>query len=104
MDVNNRLNRVFYSFDLFSNEFSPGDKLIDIFTSCISFYSINIRNEGSRKIHIQKLDEIIFKVAVVVLDTSIKNQVTIFIAHIHTYDNLVIKTIHYAINITLTEA
>jgi len=35
---------------------------------------------------------------------SIKNQVATLVAHIHIYDNLIIKTLHYTINITSTEA
>jgi len=110
VDANNRLNGIFPSFNLFSNEFSPGDRLIDIFTSCISFHSTNRKNEESRKVYIWKLNEIIFeasldsKIAVAVLDTSIKNQVTIFIVYIHTYNRPVVKTIHHAINVTSMEA
>jgi len=35
---------------------------------------------------------------------SIKNQGATSIAHIHIYNNLVIKTLHYTVNITSTEA
>jgi len=52
VDENNRLNRIFPSFDSFSNEFSLGDRLIDIFASHISFHSTNRKNEKSRKVHI----------------------------------------------------
>ena len=110
VDANNRLNRVFPSFDPFSSEFSPGDRLIDVFSGCFSFHSMNRRSEESIKAHICKLDEITFqastnsKTAVVVSDTSIKNQVTTSIAYIYTYNSLVIKMIHHTTNITLTEA
>ena len=52
MDANNRLNRIFPSFDSFSNVFSPGDRLIDIFTSHILFHSTNRKNKESKKVHI----------------------------------------------------
>ena len=110
MNANNRLNRVFSSFDLFNNKFFPRDRLIDIFPSHFSFYSTNRRNKESIKVHICKLDEITFQVfldsktAMIILDTSIKNQVTAFIVHIHTYNSLVIKMIHYVINVILTKA
>ena len=110
VDANNRLNRVFPSFDPFSNEFSPGDRLTDVFSSCFSFYSTNRRSEENIKAHICKLDEITFqastnsKTAVVVSDASIKNQVATSIAYIYTYNSLVIKMIHHTTNITLTEA
>ena len=44
------------------------------------------------------------KTAVVVSDITIKNQVTTSIAHIHSFNNPIIKTHHYTINIISTEA
>ena len=110
VDANNRLNGISSFFDSLSNEFFPSDRLIDIFTSHILFHSTNRRNKKSRKMYIQKLNKITFeafldsKTAVIVSDTSIKNQVTTSIVHIYTYNSPVIKTIHYTINVTLTEA
>jgi len=109
VDANNRLNRVFNSFDPFNNEFSPRNKLIDIYSSCFSFHYSDRKSSNTKKTHLHFLDKTVFnassdpKMAVVISDTSIKNQVAISIAHIYTYDSLVIKTIHYAINITSTE-
>jgi len=63
-----------------------------------------------RKTHLCHLDEIVFnassdpKMAIVILDTSIKNQVAISITHVHIHDFPVIKTIHHAVNVTSTEA
>jgi len=68
------------------------------------------KNKENRKAYIQKLNTIIFeafkdsRTSVIILDASIKNQVTISIVHIHTYNSLVVKMIHYAVNVTLTEA
>ena len=68
------------------------------------------KHEKDRKAHIQKLDNLTFqvlddsKIAIIIFDTSIKNQVATSIAHIHVYDNPVIKTLHYAVNVTSTEA
>ena len=42
--------------------------------------------------------------AVVVLDTSIKNQVAISIFHIHSHNNPVIKIIHHVVRVISTEA
>ena len=39
VNTNNRLNGVFSSFNPLSIEFSPGDRLIDIFPSHFSFHS-----------------------------------------------------------------
>jgi len=44
------------------------------------------------------------KIAVIISDTSIKNQITTSIAHVHTHEFSIIKTIHHAINVTFTEA
>jgi len=44
------------------------------------------------------------KTTIVVLDTSIKNQVTTSIAYIHIHDTPVVKMIHHTVNITFTEA
>ena len=35
---------------------------------------------------------------------SIKNQIAISIAHVHSFRNSIIKTLHYIFNITTTEA
>jgi len=51
VDANNRLNEVFPSFISFNSEFLPGNKLIDIYPSHFSFYSIDKYKEG-RKVHI----------------------------------------------------
>ena len=105
VDVNNRLNGIFNSFDLFSNKFSPRNRLIDVFPSCSSFYLSNRKYAKVKKVHLHKLDELIFHVSVnpkttiVVLDTSIKNQVIISIAYAHIHDTPVVKMIHHAINI-----
>ena len=88
IDANNRLNGIFDSFDSFNNKFSPGNKLIDLFSSYFSFYFSNRKCTEIRKTHFCKLDEIIFntsadpKTAIVILDASIKNKVTMSIAHI----------------------
>jgi len=110
VDANNKLNGVFPSFDLFSSKFSPVDRLIDIFPSYFSFHSMNRKYKESKKAYIYELNEITFQVVmdsksvVVVSDASIKNQVTTLIAHVHTHDSFVIKTIYHTINVTLTEA
>jgi len=42
--------------------------------------------------------------AIIVLDTSIKNNIVTSIAHIHTHNSPIIKTIHHTTNIIPTEA
>ena len=110
VDANNRLNGIFHSFNSFSSEFSLGDRLIDIFPNCFSFHLLDRKNKESKRAYICRLDELILqtldksKIAIVVSDTSIKNQVAISITHIHIYNNPIIKTLHHTINVTSTEA
>ena len=79
IDSNNKLNSILSSFNSFSIEFSFRDRLIDIFPNYFFFHFVNRKYKKSKKIYIQKLDEIIFqvsadsKIVVVVSDTSIRN-------------------------------
>ena len=71
---------------------------------------IDRKNKESKRAHICRLDEPILqasdesKMAIVVSDMSIKNQIAMSIAYIHIYDNLIIKTLYHAMNVTSTEA
>ena len=110
VDANNKLNRIFNSFNPFSCNFSLGNRLINIFPSHFSFYLSDRKNIESKKAHMCKLNKLILQMsvdprtAVIVSDVSIKNQVATFITHIHVHDNPVIKTLHHTINVTSTEA
>ena len=79
-DANNRLNGIFNSFDPFNNKLSPGNRLINLFSSCFSFYFSDRKCTETRKIHLHKLDEIVFntladpKTAIVILNASIKTR------------------------------
>ena len=81
-----------------------------MFPSHFLFYLSDKKSAETRKTYLCKLNEIVFnastdpKIAIVILDMSIKNQVAIFIAHVHIDDSPIIKTIYYAVNITFTEA
>ena len=110
VDANNRLNGIFKLFDLFDFEFSPGNRLVDLFSGHFSFFHSNRRSIDFRKSHLQKLDEVIFnalmdpKLAIIILDTSIKNNIATLIAHIHSHNSPVVKTIYHATNVTSTKA
>ena len=110
VDIDNRFNEVFPSFSPFNYEFSSGNRLIDIFPNYFSFHSLNRKSEYNVKSHLLKLNNITLHMSsdphlvVVVTDVSIKNQVAMFISHVHIHDRLVIKTVHHAVNITSTEA
>jgi len=104
--MDNKCNEVFSSFSFFNKEFEPGNRLIDLFSDCFSFHFCF----PNLKKHIEKLNEIAFRVSsnplstIVVSDTSIKNHVTTSILYIHPYNKPVVKTLHRAINVTTTEA
>ena len=106
IDVDNKCNEFFPSFSFFNKEFEPGNKLIDLFSDHFSFYFCS----PNLKKHIEKLDEITFRMppnpslTIVVSDTSIKNHVTTSISHIHSYNKPVVKTLYRTINVTITEA
>ena len=107
--MDNRFNKVFPSFDMFNKEFTPNHHLIDIFLNHFSFYTSSIQSNKSLNVHIQALNNIAltslsdFSIALVVSDTSIKNQVVTSISHIYVHNKQVIKMIHYTVNIMTTE-
>ena len=41
VDIDNRFNKVFSSFDLINPELFPSHRIIDTYTNCFSFYPFN---------------------------------------------------------------
>ena len=110
ININNCLNGIFPFFNSLNYEISPRTQLIDIFSSHFSFYHANHKDKDSRVAYLCKLDKYIFyvsndsKLVVVVLDVSIKNNITTSILHVHLPSNLIKKTIHHAVNVMFTKA
>ena len=108
VDIDNRFNKIISSFSLLDRKFLPGNRLIDIFPNTFSFHSLD-KSKNNIKSYLHNLKNVSLQslsdpyIAIVILDASIKNSVAISIAHIHIHDSPVIKTIHYAVNITSTE-
>ena len=108
--MENWFNKVFLSFDPINPEFSPGNRIIDTHANHFSFHLFNKHISYNIKFCIQKLNRIalessnISSSTLVIIDTSIKNNVATSIAHIHIHDKPIMKTLHYALNITTTEA
>ena len=108
--MDNRFNKVFPSFDPLNSEFSLSSRIIDIFSSCFSFHSFNKHSDDSLVSHIHQLDNLIitsykdFLSTLIIMDTSIKGYVAMYIAHIYIHNKPVIKTLHHVVNITSTEA
>ena len=90
--------------------FLLGNRLIDVFLNCFYFHLSNKSNSQDIKCHLRHLNNITIQASldshsvVVVSDASIKNQVITSISHIHSYNKPVIKTKHYTIRVTSTEA
>jgi len=104
----NQSNECFPSFTPLDSEFSPGCRVIDNFSECISF---NICRKGNNnKLCEQELDEIVLEnssspsIAIIVSDVSIKNNVATSIAYIHVFNKPLMKMVHHAVHITSTEA
>ena len=110
VNMKNRFNEVFSFFSSFNYKFSPGNRLIDIFPNCFSFHTLNKKSNNNVKSHLLKLNDLTLQalsdswLVVIVTDASIKNQVATSISHIHSYNRLVIKTVHHAVNVITTEA
>jgi len=81
-----------------------------IFHNCFSFHCSNKQSNQGIKSHICLLNNIAIKslsdpsYALVVSNTSIKNNIAMSISHVHVHDKPVIKMIYYAVNVTTTEA
>jgi len=107
--MNNRFNKIVSFFSPFSCEFSLVNRLIDICPSYFSFHSSNRKSKKSLKTHLYNLNNITLQTSidlqsvVIVSDASIRNQIATSIAHVHIYDNPVIKIIHYVVNVISTE-
>ena len=109
VDIDNRFNKIIPSFSPFDCKFLLGNRLIDIFPNRFSFYSLDRKSKNNVKSYLHSLESVSLQLlsdphtTIVILDASIKNSVATLIAHIHTYNSLVIKMIHYAVNVTSTE-
>ena len=110
IDIGNRFNKVFLTFDPHNKEFSSGSKIIDIYPSHFFFHSFNKYSNKNLKSHSCQLDNlaIIFSLdpsyTLVVTDISIKSYIATSIAHIHVHDKPVTKTIYHTMNVMSTKA
>ena len=97
IDIKNRYNEII--------------RILDLFEDCFSLHIVEKNNKDNNlKAYCLSLDNITLtslldsSIALIVTDTSIKNQVAISIAHTHYWDCPIMKTIYHAINVTSTEA
>jgi len=104
------VNENFPSFDNLNKKLSSGFHLVDMFSNHFSFLSVNQKDPVSLNIHQDRLDNIYKEslakqdIVLIITDTSIKNNVTILISHIYRGQEIIAKSVHYAINVNFTKA
>ena len=108
VDTDNKFNGIFPSFTPLHSELSPSHRVIDNFSDQLVF---NLHSkQNSNKTHTQQLNNMIIELSnspfttIVVIDTSIKNNIATSISHMYTYNNPISKTVHHVVHITSTEA
>jgi len=108
VDSNNKFYGIFPFFFLLHSELFLGFRIIDNFSDCFSF---NLNNkEKNNKIRLLQLDNMVIELslslstAIVVMDASIKNDITTSISHVHLSNHSVTKTIYHVAFVTSTEA
>ena len=95
------------SFDLLHQEFTPGQRISDIFPDRFSFNLVDKKEKNIT--HAQELNNLVLSnsspsSAIVVTNASIKDNIATSIAHVHQANSPLTKTIHHAVFITSTEA
>ena len=110
IDMNNRFNEVFLSFNLYNFEFSSSSRFINIFSSHFSFHSFSKYSKDNLISCSWQLDNLVImssedsSYTLVITNGSIKNDVAISIVYIYICNKLIVKTLYYTVNITSTEA
>ena len=100
---------IFPSFSPLNSEFSLGHCIIDNFSNCFSFNLVHKNEKGKNKICAQELDNMVLHnsplphTALMITDTSIKNDIAMSILHIHSANRPLIKTVHHTSFVTSTE-
>ena len=108
--MNNRFNEVFLFFIPLHPKFSPGNRVIVIFSNCFSFNLFSKQKDDSLKTHIHQLDSLAIESSsvslytLIIMDASVKNNITMFISHTHIHNKPVTKTLHHIVHITSIEA
>jgi len=99
---------LFPSFSPTYPELSLDFRIIDNFSDRFSFNLCN--KEKNSKLCLHQLDSVVIKsslsqsIAIITMDTSIKNNIATFISHTYISNQPLIKTIHHAAFVTSSEA
>jgi len=100
---------IFPSFSPIDPEFSPSNRITDIFSNCFSFNLVNKKVDNCNKFRGLELNEMVLRcssdsqMALIIMDTSIKNDIATSILHIHSYNRPLVKTVHHASFVTSME-
>jgi len=106
INTNNCLNKV---FPFLNKELSLGFHLVDTFSDCFYFYSVNQKDADAIISHQNKLDSIYgdslinLDTVLIISDTSVKNNMATLILYIYRGQEIITKSIHHTINITFSE-
>jgi len=108
IDLNNKLHGIFQAFSPLHLEFKPGSRISDQFSDRFSF---NLASKGkNQQKHAYQLDKMTLQSssspnsAIVITDTSVKNNIATSISYIHIHNHPLIKIVHHAVYITSTKA
>jgi len=100
---------IFPSFSPLDPEFTPGQRIIDNFSDRFSFNLANKKEKEKNNHRTQELDKIVLRnssilnTALVITDASIKKDIAMSIAHIHSANCPLIKTVHHTSFVTSSE-
>jgi len=100
----------FPAFDFFNKEFSSSSRIVDSLANHFSFHFFKKSSNESFKSRSLLLNDLMISssldssIALMITNTSIKNNITTSIAHIHICNKDVIKIIHHTVNVLSSEA
>ena len=93
-----------------NKELSLEFQLIDTFSDCFFFYTVNHKNTKVRTAYWSKLENSIkgsfnsHDIMLIISDASVKNNIATSVLHIRREHKIIMKTIYHTMNITSTEA
>ena len=109
IDSYNKAHGIFPSFSPLNPEFPPGCHITDEFSNCFSFNLVNKKEKEKYRTCAQELDDMVLsnssspQSALIIMDTSIKNDIAISVLHIHIANHPLTKTVYHASFVASTE-
>ena len=99
VDVNNQLDEIFPSFDSLNKEILLGFWLIDTFSNCFSFFSVNRKQNNLYEDSLINQDTVF-----IIADVSIINNVATSVSYIQRERDIIVKIVYHATNVNFIEA